>query len=86
MQTKLVIDGGWVAAANSFPVVNPATEEVVHHIPAASAADADAAVRAARAAFDAGPWPRMTGAERAVIRGRWRRGSGTVCPNSPGSR
>ena len=43
MQTKLFIDGGWVAAANSFPVVNPATEGVVHHIPAASAARAASA-------------------------------------------
>jgi betaine-aldehyde dehydrogenase len=66
MRTELFIDGGWVATANSFPVTNPATEEIVHHIPAASAADADAAVRAARRAFDDGPWPRMTGAERAV--------------------
>lgn len=68
MQTKLYIDGTWVAPAEggTFPVIDPATEEVVHHIPAATAADADAAVRAARAAFDTGPWPRMTGAERAV--------------------
>jgi betaine-aldehyde dehydrogenase len=66
MRSKLFIDGGWLATANSFPVTNPATGEVVHHIPAASATDADAAVRAAREAFDHGPWPRMTGAERAV--------------------
>ena len=66
MQTRLFIDGAWVATPNTFPVVNPANEEVVHQIPAASAADADAAVRAAREAFDNGPWPRMTGAERAV--------------------
>jgi betaine-aldehyde dehydrogenase len=67
MRTELYIDGRWVATPNRFPVVNPATEAVVHHIPAASAADADAAVRAARAAFDHGPWPRMSGAERAVV-------------------
>jgi betaine-aldehyde dehydrogenase len=66
MRSEIFIDGSWVATANSFPVTNPATEEVVHHIPAASAADADAAVRAAREAFDHGPWPRMTGAQRAV--------------------
>ena len=66
MRTQLFIDGGWVSTANTFPVVNPATEEVIGAIPAASAADADKAVRAARAAFDAGPWPRMTGAERAI--------------------
>ncbi len=67
MQTKLYIDGAWVAPAEggTLPVVDPATEEVFHHIPAATAPDAEAAVRAAREAFDNGPWPRMTGAERA---------------------
>ncbi|MBS0573751.1 MAG: aldehyde dehydrogenase family protein [Proteobacteria bacterium] len=69
MRTELYIDGRWAAPAlgGSFPVVNPATEEVVHHAPAGTAADIDAAVRAARRAFDEGPWPRMTGAERGRI-------------------
>ncbi len=67
MQTKLYIDGAWVAPieGGTLPVIDPATEEVFHHIPAATAPDAEAAVRAARDAFDNGPWPRMTGAERA---------------------
>ena len=67
MQSELFIDGSWVAPASgkTFPVVNPATEEVIHRIPAAGAAEADAAVRAARRAFDEGPWPRTKGAERA---------------------
>jgi len=69
MQTKLYINGEWVAPAKGgvLPVINPATEAVFHHIPAATEADAEAAVQAARAAFDTGPWPRMTGAERAKI-------------------
>lgn len=69
MQTKLYINGKWVAPANGglLPVINPATEAVFHHIPAATEADAEAAVQAARAAFDTGPWPRMTGAERAKV-------------------
>lgn len=68
MQTELFINGAWVAPTegNTLPVIDPATEEVFHHIPAATAPDADAAVAAARAAFDHGPWPRMTGKERAV--------------------
>lgn len=68
MQTELFINGAWVAPTegNTLPVIDPATEEVFHHIPAATAPDADAAVAAARAAFDQGPWPRMTGKERAV--------------------
>lgn len=68
MQTQLFINGAWVAPVQggTLPVIDPATEEVFHHIPAATAADADAAVAAARAAFDHGPWPRLSGAERAV--------------------
>lgn len=68
MQTELFINGAWVAPVQggTLPVIDPATEEVFHHIPAATAADADAAVAAARAAFDRGPWPRLSGAERAV--------------------
>lgn len=68
MQTKLFINGVWVipVQGGTLPVVDPATEEVFHHIPAATAADADAAIAAAREAFDNGPWPRMSGKERAV--------------------
>lgn len=67
MQNMLFINGRWTAPAQggTFPVVNPATEEVIHHAPAATAEDVDAAVMAARDAFDHGPWPRMKGAERA---------------------
>ena len=67
MQTQLFINGEWVAPVEggTLPVIDPATEEVFHHIPAATAPDAEAAVAAAREAFDTGPWPRLTGAERA---------------------
>jgi betaine-aldehyde dehydrogenase len=69
MQTELFIDGAWVApvAGGTLPVIDPATEAVVHRIPAATAPDAEAAVKAARAAFDHGPWPRLSGAERAKV-------------------
>jgi betaine-aldehyde dehydrogenase len=68
MQTRLFINGEWVLPVQgaTLPVIDPATEEVFHHIPAADADDADLAVKAARAAFDDGPWPRMSGAERAT--------------------
>lgn len=67
MQTRLFIDGQWIARADghALPVIDPPTEEVFHHIPAASAIEADMAVRAAREAFDNGPWPRLSGKERA---------------------
>ncbi|HEV7306331.1 aldehyde dehydrogenase family protein [Ensifer sp.] len=68
MQNKLFIDGQWTAPADGsmLPVIDPATEEVFHHIAAAGAAEAEAAVRAAREAFDNGPWPRLSGKERAT--------------------
>ncbi|WP_239310079.1 aldehyde dehydrogenase family protein [Frankia sp. Cj3] len=49
-----------------FTVVSPATEDVVGSAPCGEPADVDAAVAAAREAFDTGPWPRMTIGERAA--------------------
>jgi len=68
MKQKLFIDGQWLAPARggTFAVVNPATEAVIHHAPAGTAEDIDLAVKAARRAFDSGPWPKMSGRERAV--------------------
>ena len=67
MFDKLYIDGKWVASTSTalIDVINPATEEVINTIPAGNAADIDAAVKAARQAFDHGPWPKLSGAERA---------------------
>ncbi|MCG5475534.1 MAG: aldehyde dehydrogenase family protein [Sinorhizobium fredii] len=67
MRSELYIDGKWTAAANgrTFDVVNPATEEVIHRIAAATAEDVDAAVKAARRAFDKDGWPKLSGAQRA---------------------
>ncbi|ROO88983.1 betaine-aldehyde dehydrogenase [Actinocorallia herbida] len=66
------IGGEWVAPAGTgvIDVVSPHTEEVIGRVPDGSEADIDAAVAAARRAFDEGPWPRMTPAERAEIVGR----------------
>ena len=54
MQSELYIDGQWVkpVKGGSFEVINPATEEVIHHAPAGTAEDVDIAVKAARRAFD----------------------------------
>ncbi|MCZ8132889.1 MAG: aldehyde dehydrogenase [Steroidobacteraceae bacterium] len=45
---------------HEIPVICPATETVVSRLREADAQEVDAAVRAAREAFDRGPWPRMT--------------------------
>jgi betaine-aldehyde dehydrogenase len=69
MRDLLYIGGKWVPAASggSIPVIDPATAEAFHRIAAGTAPDIDAAVKAARIAFDNGPWPRMTGKERAAF-------------------
>jgi aldehyde dehydrogenase (NAD+) len=66
---KLYIDGQWTegTAQESADVINPATEEVIASVPVATSKDVEAAVAAARTAFDSGPWPQMTPTERAKI-------------------
>ncbi|WP_018637262.1 aldehyde dehydrogenase [Parafrankia elaeagni] len=61
------IDGTWAKPSASEPstVISPSTEEPVGEVPFATAEDMDRAVAAARAAFDHGPWPRLSPAERA---------------------
>ena len=51
----------------ALEVISPSTEEPVGRVPLATEADIDAAVAAARAAFDEGPWPRLGLEERARI-------------------
>jgi len=64
-QKKLLINNEWLDAAGgkTMDVVNPATEEVIAAVASAGKSDVDAAVAAARAAFD-GPWGRMSARER----------------------
>lgn len=67
---NLLIDGSWRAGAggDTQPVINPATEEVLGQLPVAGAADVDAAIAAASAAF--GPWSATAPAHRAALLGR----------------
>lgn len=67
MRDYLYINGEWIKPKYDglFDVINPATEDLIHKAPAASVDDVDAAVKAARQAFDTGPWSRMTGHKRA---------------------
>jgi len=62
---QLLINGNWQDAADgaTMPVINPATEEVIAEVAAASAADVDAVVAAARAALS-GPWGELSARER----------------------
>ncbi|MGC2963763.1 aldehyde dehydrogenase family protein [Paraburkholderia sp. GV068] len=67
MRNELYIDGKWVKSIKgaTCDVINPATEEVIQTISAASAEDVDIAVKAARRAFDHDGWPKLSGAQRA---------------------
>lgn len=66
---QLLIDGGWSEAQSGdvLDVVNPADRGVIAQIPAADRRDVDRAVRAARKAFEDGPWPAMPPGERAKL-------------------
>ncbi len=69
---RLFIGGEWVRPAGNdvIHVVSPHTEEVIGRVPDGCPADIDAAVAAARQAFDRGPWPRLDPGERAAAVGR----------------
>jgi aldehyde dehydrogenase (NAD+) len=66
---RLYIGGEWVepSSSSTIDVVSPTTEEIVGRVPEAQNADIDRAVAAAKDAFEHGPWPQMTPAERAVV-------------------
>ena len=57
------INGKWVNGSSHFNTINPATEEVLSSISLGSTADVDAAVKAARNAFDKS-WSKLSGCER----------------------
>jgi phenylacetaldehyde dehydrogenase len=58
---KLLIDGKWVEAASgkTFATTDPATGQTLTEVALGQDEDIDRAVRAARRAFDTGPWPTM---------------------------
>lgn len=66
---QMFIGGEWVDARSGqrFESINPYNGKVWATVPESGEEDVDAAVRAARAAFDEGPWGRMTGTERARL-------------------
>jgi aldehyde dehydrogenase (NAD+) len=65
-QTKLLIDGKWVdsVSGKTFETINPATGDVIAHVAEGDKADVDKAAKAARRAFETGPWRKMNARER----------------------
>lgn len=66
---KLFINGQWVESVSgkTFETKNPATGEVITTVYEAQEADIDRAVKAAREAFDNGPWSKLTASERSRL-------------------
>jgi aldehyde dehydrogenase (NAD+) len=64
--TRLLINNRWVSSESgkTFGTVNPATGEEICQVAEADAADVNNAVRAARAAFEKGPWRKMSASQR----------------------
>src|SRR4051794_34585090 len=62
----LFIGGKWLdsASGKTFPTINPATGETICQVAEGDRQDIDLAVKAARHAFEEGPWPKMAAAER----------------------
>ncbi len=63
---KMLVGGEWVEAASgkTFATFNPASGEVLAQVAEGEKEDVDRAVKAARNAFESGPWRRMTTSER----------------------
>ena len=67
--TQCLIDGQWVPAASgkTFETINPATGDVIAQVAEGDAADVDKAVKAARKAFESGPWQKMSATQRGQL-------------------
>jgi betaine-aldehyde dehydrogenase len=65
----MYVNGEWIdsKSGKTFPVYDPASEEVIAQVPDGNADDVNAAVAWARAAFDDGPWAQTTAQERGRV-------------------
>lgn len=69
---QMLIGGKWVDARSgkTFETRDPSTGEVICRVAEGDSADVDLAVRAAREAFESGPWPKMDASDRGRILNR----------------
>jgi gamma-glutamyl-gamma-aminobutyraldehyde dehydrogenase len=71
LPSRMVVGGALVDGDGSMPVTSPRDGALLVDVATAGAPDVDAAVAAARRAFEAGPWPRLRPRERAALMLRW---------------
>src|SRR5437879_12087821 len=66
---QMYVNGEWVESKSSktFPVYDPATEDVIAQVPDSNADDVDRAVAAAKSAFEGGPWAWSAGQGRGRV-------------------
>jgi aldehyde dehydrogenase (NAD+) len=70
--TSLLINNRWVPSESgrTFATINPSTGEEICQVAEADKADVDKAVKAARVAFEQGPWKKMRASERGRLLNR----------------
>ena len=80
---KILINGKWVDAASgkTFPTYNPATGDILSRVAEGDKEDINRAVKSARAAFETGPWSKLTPSERGRM--VWKLGDLIEKPNAP---
>lgn len=66
---EMLVDGKWISSHTGklLDIINPANREIIAHVPLADEEDTREAVKAARRAFDKGPWRKMGQVERGKI-------------------
>ncbi|WP_334189705.1 NAD-dependent succinate-semialdehyde dehydrogenase [Noviherbaspirillum sp.] len=69
LRSQAYLNGAWTGAAHQFDVTNPADGVTIGSVPNMGAAEAQAAIDAAQAAFPA--WAAKTGKERAAVMRKW---------------
>jgi len=71
-QTKILIDNEWLdsVSGKTFPTINPSTGTEIAQVAEADAADVNLAVKAARKAFERGPWRKISASERGRLLNR----------------
>lgn len=69
IQKRMYIDGNWTGSVSgeTRSIINPFNREIIAEVPEGNRDDSIKAIKAARKAFDEGPWPHVPSSERGLI-------------------